>query len=136
MAEDIAQDTMEVICKNINKENEIHNIDAWVYTILKYKCLNGLKRKGKIQYFPNNIIEESLVQEELNTIEDINLYNALNKLEEVNRKIIIYKFIYGFSNTEISKMVGYCYGTIKRRVDISLGILKNELISEEIKGEY
>lgn len=133
-AEDVVQDTMEAICKNIYKEIEIYNIDAWVYTILKYKCLNQFKRSSRIQYFQNDIIEESLIKEELSTIENINLNNAINELEKMDRKIIIYKFIYGFNNTEISKICGCCYRTVKRRIDNSLKILKSKLILEEAKN--
>lgn len=131
-AEDAVQDTMEVICKNVNKENNIYNIDAWVYTILKYKCLNLFKRKYKMQYFPNDALEEFMIQEELDTITDINLYNELNNLEKMEREIIIYKFIYGFKYTEISKICGCSYGKIKRKINKSLETLKSKLVLEEI----
>ncbi len=40
VAEDIVQNTMESICKRVNKDNKIYNLDAWVYTILKYRCID------------------------------------------------------------------------------------------------
>ncbi len=131
MAEDIVQDTMESICKSVYKESKIYNIDAWTYTILKYKCIKVYRRKNSIQYFSNDVLEETLIQEELNTIEDINLYIALNELEKTDREIIIYKFIYGFKYNEISKICGYSYKTIKRKIDKSLEILRNKLLLKE-----
>ena len=121
----------ESLCKSVHKQNEIYNIDAWTYTILKYNCINVFRKTKSIQYFPHNILEDTIIQEDLNTIEDINLNVALNDLEKIDREIIIYKYIYGFKYTEISKIYGYSYGTIKRKIDKSLKILKNKLILEE-----
>ena len=124
IAEDIVQNTMESICKRVNKDNKIYNLDAWVNTILKYRCIDIFKRSNTIQYFSSDDLDKYLIEEELNTIENINLYNALNDLDELNRKFIICKFIYGFNNTEISKMFGCCDKTVKRKIDKSLKIMR------------
>ncbi len=127
IAEDIVQNTMESICKRVNKDNRIYNLDAWVNTILKYRCIDIFRKSNTIQYFSNDVLEKYLIEEELDTIENMNLYNALNDLEELDRDFIIYKFIYGFNNTEISKIFGCCNQTVKRRIDKSLKIMRNKL---------
>lgn len=63
VAEDIVQNTMESICKRVNKDNKIYNLDAWVYTILKYRCIDIFKRKNIVQYFSNEILENYLIEE-------------------------------------------------------------------------
>ncbi len=45
VTEDIVQNTMESICKRVNKDNKIYNLDAWVYTILKYRCIDIFRKK-------------------------------------------------------------------------------------------
>ncbi len=128
VAEDIVQNTMESICKRVNKDNKIYNLDAWVYTILKYRCIDIFRRKNIVQYFSNEILENYLIEEELNTIENMNLYNVLNNLEELDKKIVIYKFIYGFNNTEISKIFGCCNQTVTRKIEKSLEIMREKLL--------
>lgn len=51
----------------------------------------------------------------------------LNSLGKLDRKIIIYKFIYGFNNTEMAKMFGCCNTTIGRKISKSLEIMRNGL---------
>ena len=68
VAEDIVQNTMESICKIVNKNNRIYNLDAWVNTILKYRCIDIFRKNNSIQYFPNDVLENYLIEEEMNTI--------------------------------------------------------------------
>lgn len=58
LVEDVVQNTMELICKRVGKDNKIYNLDAWIYTILKYKCIDIYKRKNITQYFPDEVLEE------------------------------------------------------------------------------
>lgn len=77
VAEDIVQNTMESICKIVNKNNRIYNLDAWINTILKYRCIDVYRKNNSIQYFSNDVIENCLIEEEIDTIENINLFMAL-----------------------------------------------------------
>ena len=115
IAEDIVQNTMEYICKRVNKDNRIYNLDIWVNVILKYKCLDIFRKNNNIQYFSDDVLEIYLIEEEVNKIENINLYNALNDLEKLDRDIIMCKFIYGFNNKEISKIFGCCNKTVTKK---------------------
>ena len=127
VAEDIVQNTMESICKIVNKNNRIYNLDAWINTILKYRCIDVYRKNNSIQYFSNDVIENCLIEEEIDTIENINLYHALKDLEELDMKFIIYKFIYGFNNTEISRIFGCCSQTVTRKINKALEITRNNL---------
>ena len=73
---------------------------------------------------------EFLQEEEVNTIENINLYHVLNDLEVLDMKLIIYKFIYGFNNTEISKIFGCCSQTVARKINKALEVMRNKLRTE------
>lgn len=130
VAEDIVQNTMESICKIVNKNNRIYNLDAWVNTILKYRCIDIFRKNNSMQYFSNDVLENYLIEEEVNTIENINLYHVLNDLEELDMKLIIYKFIYGFNNTEISKIFGCCSQTVARKINKALEVMRNKLRTE------
>lgn len=77
VAEDIVQNTMESICKIVNKNNRIYNLDAWINTILKYRCIDVYRKNNSIQYFSNDVIENCLIEEEIDTIDNINLFMAL-----------------------------------------------------------
>ncbi len=80
-----------------------------------------VKRLKRIAYKRVNDIEvaEDIVQ---NTMESI--CKRVNK----DKKIVIYKFIYGFNNTEISKIFGCCNQTVTRKIEKSLEIMREKLL--------
>lgn len=129
-AEDIVQNTMESICRSVYKRNKIYNLKAWIYTILKYKCIEIYRNKDIVQYCSNDILDNYNIEYVMDDIENINLHNALNVLKEQDKRILIYKFIFGFNNTELSKMMGCCDRTIKRKIDKSLILLRKKLETE------
>lgn len=75
-----------------------------------------LEKNNSIQYFSNDVLENYLIEEEMDTIKNMNLYHVLNDFEELDMKFIIYKFIYGFNTTEISRFFGCCTQTVTRKI--------------------
>ena len=126
-AEDIVQNTMETICTSVYKRNKIYNLKAWIYKILKYRCIDFYRKNGKVHYCTNDILDNYNIDTVMDDIENLNLYNALNVLREQDKRILIYKIIYGLKNNEISKIFGCCDRTIQRKVAKSLSLLRNKL---------
>lgn len=129
-AEDIVQNTMESICRSVYRQNKIYNLKAWIYTILKYRCIDFYRKTDIVYYCSNDILDNYTIDTVMDDIEDLNLYNALNILKEQDKRILIYKFIYGLKNNEISKIFGCCDKTIKRKIDKSLSLLRNKLYAK------
>lgn len=126
-AKDITQNTMEAICKRVGKKNNIYNLNSWLYTILKYKCYDIYKKKNRIQYYANDVLENYLIEDEINEIENIDLYDTLKGLNDLERKMVICRFVYGFKNSEIANFCNCSYSAVKRKLDNSLKILKEKL---------
>ena len=126
-AKDITQNTLEVILKSVGKNKKISNLDAWLYTILKYKCYDTSKNKNLINYYSNDILENYMFENVVDLMEKIDLYDALKELNEVNRKIIIYKYVYGFSNKEIANFCKCSDSTVRRKIYKSLEIMREKL---------
>lgn len=127
ISEDIIQNAMEDICKSIGTRKNIYNLDAWVYTILKYKCYKSWRNKNKIEYYPDEILNSYIEKNENDIIENINLTIALETINKKERDFIIYKYIYGFKNTEIAKIFNCSDKTVSKRINKTLQKLREKL---------
>ena len=127
MAEDATQNAMEDICKYIGKQKDLYNLDAWVYTILKHKCYRGLRNTDKIEYYPEEILENIVGTCETEIIDKMSLSMALESLNEEERQFVFYKYIYGLNYAEIAEKFGYCDKTVSKRTKKALQKL-NEIL--------
>lgn len=141
-AEDITQEVFIKVYKNIYKCEGKQNIKTWIYTIAYNTCIDEVrKRKGK-----NNIsLDIELEGEENNFSLDIpsneptpenaliekegllEIEQAINSLNEINKSLIFLRDIKGFSYNEISEITGLNIGTVKSRINRARNILKNIL---------
>lgn len=141
-AEDMTQDTFIKIYKNLYKCEGKESIKTWIYTIAYNTCIDEVrKRKGK-----NNIsIDMDIEGEEnnfsltlpsneptpetalLNKEGLLEIEQAINSLNEINKTLIFLRDIKGFSYNEISKITGLNIGTVKSKLNRARNTLKNIL---------
>ena len=141
-AEDITQEVFIKVYKNIYKCEGKQSIKTWIYTIAYNTCIDEIrKRKGK-----NNIsLDMDLEGEEDNfsleiasnepTPENVliqkegllEIEQAINSLNEINKSLIFLRDIKGFSYNEISEIMGLNIGTVKSRLNRARNALKNIL---------
>lgn len=141
-AEDMTQEVFIKIYKNLYKCEGKQSIKTWVYTIAYNTCIDEIrKRKGKngisidmeIEGEENNFSldiasneptpENALMQKEgLLEIEQ-----AINSLNEVNKALIFLRDIKGFSYNEISEIMNLNIGTVKSKINRARNTLKNIL---------
>ena len=141
-AEDITQEVFIKAYKNIYKCEGKQSIKTWIYTIAYNTCIDEVrKRKGK-----NNIsLDMDLEGEEDNfsleiasnepTPENVliqkegllEIEQAINSLNEINKSLVFLRDIKGFSYNEISEIMGLNIGTVKSRLNRARNTLKNIL---------
>ena len=141
-AEDITQEVFIKVYKNIYKCEGKQSIKTWIYTVAYNTCIDEIrKRKGK-----NNIsLDMDLEGEEDNfsleiasnepTPENVliqkegllEIEQAINSLNEINKSLIFLRDIKGFSYNEISEIMGLNIGTVKSRLNRARNALKNIL---------
>nr|WP_312579011.1 sigma-70 family RNA polymerase sigma factor [Sedimentibacter sp.] len=149
-AEDISQEALIKVFKNIHNFNMQSTFRVWMYRIVVNACLD-FKRKKTIDAYSidepikldgNNEIHkeiedntnnpDAMIEKNFNS-EMVN--KAVNKLDDDFKTIIILRDIKGFSYQEISEILSCNLGTVKSRLNRARSNLK-QIIQEELKIQY
>lgn len=134
-AEDLFQDVMLKVYRNLDKYNPLYSFNSWIYSIARNHCLNFINKKriatqslesrndsqhtGEM----NNSPEVNSINKELNQkIEDV-----LNTFSEENRQVTFLYFYENFKNREIAQIMDVPTGTVKSRLHKIRSILKKDL---------
>lgn len=130
-AKDISQQAFIKVFRYIDTFNFESSFKTWMYRIIVNLCIDYINKnkkntvysldnpisteKGEIRReikddtnMPENIIEKKETKELV--------HNAINKLDEIHRTIIILRDIEGFSYNEISEILDISIGTVKSRI--------------------
>lgn len=135
-AEDVSQEALIKVFKNIKNFNMKSTFKVWMYRIVVNTCLD-FKRKKNIDAYPidevinftgtNNGNPDAMIDSNYNS-EIVNL--AINKLDDDFKTIIILRDIQGFSYNEISEILSCNLGTVKSRISRARKTLKDIIDSE------
>ncbi len=152
-AADLAQETFVRIFKAISNFKEQSSFSTWIYRITTNVCLDEIrKRKNKKVVSLDEDIhmddgdmkrqvvsddpgpDEAAEREEVRRV----VNNAINKLPEDQRSVIILRDLHGMSYEEIAKILDLPGGTVKSRINRARLALKNVLSSERelLFGDY
>jgi RNA polymerase sigma-70 factor (ECF subfamily) len=124
--EDLVQEIMFKVFKNLKKYNPAYSFNTWIYSIARNHALDSLKKEMTIRKINSTAkIEEELsshnyrhnpetilLEKELQT--DISVY--IDSLPEVEREISFLKFHEDLKYKDISRITGIPVGTIKYHV--------------------
>lgn len=143
-AMDISQEAFIKVYKSIKTFNFESAFSTWLYRIVTNTCLDFLRKKNANVYSIDNPIQtddgeierdipdssdgpEEALEKKL-TKELVN--NAINKLDENHRIVIILRDIQGFSYEEISNILDCSIGTVKSRINRARNNLKEIIIKD------
>jgi len=128
-SEDIVQDTFLKVYKNKNSYVNIARFSTWIYTIAGNLAKTELRKRKRRRIFSISkmgiddkefeLLSTARTPEE-NTESVFNekiIQNAIQKLPDKFRTVIILRDIQELSYDEISKIIGVPLGTIKSRVN-------------------
>ncbi|MGF0095577.1 RNA polymerase sigma factor [Peptoniphilus sp. SGI.035] len=130
-AEDVLQDTFLSIYKNINSLTNFNKLRPWVFSILKNFCYTKYKKKKR--EFPDEFVLDKADIESVSSGEDEFLLNkeieeALLKLKQKEREVIVLFYYDDFSIEEIAEICKTFKGTVKSRLFRARNNLKKELM--------
>lgn len=136
-AKDITQETFLLIQRNAVKYRPKAEFTTWLYRIVINLCLNDRRRyrrllniQEKIIY--NNHIKEVLKAPSHNNTETLNeLWYALMKLNERQRKAVILHKLQGLSHKEISARTGWTQSSVESLLVRAYKNLRKELINTQ-----
>ncbi|RMD00173.1 sigma-70 family RNA polymerase sigma factor [Clostridium autoethanogenum] len=119
---------------NINKLKEPQYFNTWIIKILINSCKDILKKNKKVVYIDEydkiDGEKEEVLETELKIASNIDLYNAIDKLNEKFKSVIILKYLEDMTITQISEVLDFPEGTVKVYLRRALKILKIELGEE------
>ena len=143
-AEDVSQEALIKVFRNIKGFNMQSTFKVWLYRIVVNACLD-FKRKKTVDTYS---IDEPMSMDDSDIQRDIedNTHNpdaimersfdsrmvndALNKIEDDFKTIIVLRDLQGFSYREISEILSCNEGTVKSRLNRARKRLK-EILEQE-----
>ena len=123
---DVVQDA---IVKGIEKLHTLRNpayMKTWFYRILVNECLNYLRGKKVVSL--DEYAESPLsAAEDRDVAQDVDLYNAVQRLEPKLRTVVILRFFEDMKLEDIASITGDPLSTLKSRLYKALKLLKVDL---------
>jgi len=139
-AEDLVQDTFIKLWESRQDINKYDSIGAFVYTILKNKCLDYLKHKtielrynqqSSSEYINLQANKYALEDESINIITDAQINKALTdavrKLPRPCRDVFIMSRYNGLKNQEIANELSISVKTVEYHMTRAIAFLKKEM---------
>jgi RNA polymerase sigma-70 factor (ECF subfamily) len=124
--EDVFQTTIIKVYENISQLKEEKYFETWITSIFINECKKIIRNKKRDISF-NNIEQVNTSYEDDTNFE---FKEQLDKLEDIHKEIIVLKYISGYSQEEISELLGIPVGTVKSRIYRAIKALKNEMNKE------
>lgn len=143
-AEDISQEALIKVFKNIESFNMQSSFKVWLYRIVVNSCIDFKRKKSikAISIDESLELEESEIKFEIpdnSTNPDILIeknfdnkliMDAINKLDDDYKSIIILRDVEGFTYSEISEIISCNLGTVKSRLNRGRRTLKNIILND------
>jgi RNA polymerase sigma-70 factor, ECF subfamily len=111
---------------SINKLKEPEHFNTWLIRILINCALNYINKSNKLLQL-DMAIDTEAKKEAVSEEEIIDLYTAIDKLDEKHKTIIMLKYIEDLTIPDIAKILNWPVGTVKTYLNRALKKLKIEL---------
>ncbi|MBR4236209.1 MAG: sigma-70 family RNA polymerase sigma factor [Clostridia bacterium] len=127
-AEDLCADVFEKIMRRLSTFDDTKaSVSTWVFTITRNTVIDHFRRGRPGSELDENLVDDSGVDEGLLNSETLTqLANALTKLPEQLRDIIVLRYYDGKPLTEIAEMMNLSYGAVKLRHQNALMLLREQ----------
>jgi len=114
------------------KKPEFFN--TWIIKILINSCNDTLKNNKKIIYIDeyNKIDKDELIETEFKIASNVDLYSAIDKLNQKFKSVVILKYLEDMTIAQISEILDLPEGTVKVYLKRALGMLKIKLGEERV----
>ena len=123
-SEDLCEDVFTKVFKNLEKFDESKSaLSKWIFNITK----NTLIDFYRTRHDSYELLDNYEYEEEKNAVSETelaDLANALNKLNDEERDIIVLKYYEGYSLKEIGEKMSLTYGVVKLRHNSALEKMK------------
>ncbi len=149
-AEDLVQDTIVKAYRFFSSYEKGTNAKAWMFRILKNSFINNYRKTSKkpsqVDYDEVSSYYESVRADSTDTTDleslmfremmDDDLSEALSRLPEDFRTVVLLCDVDGYTYEEIANMLDVPIGTIRSRLHRGRNLLKTELLEYAKKRGY
>ena len=132
---DAVSETIYKAYKNIDKLKRREFFNTWIIKILINSCKNILKDDKVIyidEYDKTKKDNLDILETDFKLAINIDLYNAIDKLNNKFKSIVILKYLEDMTIGQISEVLDLPEGTVKVYLRRALGLLKIELGEESV----
>ena len=128
-AEDLCEDVFEKIQRKLDGyDSEKAALSTWIYSITRNTVIDFYRRSRPFSELDENLTDETSIDDRLLNEEALSeLAEALGKLPDELKRIIVLRYYDGKPLTEIGPILGLSYGAIKLRHAKALALLKEGL---------
>lgn len=136
-AENLVQDIFVYLWEHPSALTEVKNMDAFLFTLLKNRCINFLKHQAHLHYIEG---EEGIVHQlDIEALADFEMWSdalpeveravkaAIAKLPDRCREILIMSKLRKMKYKEIAEKLGISVNTVENQMAIALKKLRYEL---------
>lgn len=129
LAEDLCSDVFMKIYEKLDSFDESKaSLSTWVFTIARNRLTDYFRTRRVFEEVPETIADGSCVEEDVCSRETLDgLADALEKLNQRERDIIILRFYSGLTLKEIAEKMGISYAYVKLLQNKALVTLKDIL---------
>lgn len=131
---DAVSETIYKCYFNIKRLKEPRYFNTWIIKILINSCKDTLKSSNKVIYIDEYTKVDSddmdALETELKIASNLDLYSAIDKLNDKFRTIIILKYFEDMTISQISEVLDIPEGTIKVYLRRAISVLRIELGEE------
>lgn len=128
VAEDCVSEAVLVAFNKIGELKNVSSFKSWLFRILRNCCAASFRKNSR--EFPKEENYSGVHSFENEANEKISLKNALMKLSDDEREILILHYCIGYTSKEISRMLTMNENTVRSKILRSTEKLKRELVSD------
>lgn len=125
---DIVQESIYKALRASDQVKEEAYMKTWFYRILINTSLTHMKRKDKVVSMDS--ISEIPLQESLDKEDKVDLYDALDRLADEDKTLIILRFFEDMKFKDIAELTGRNINSVKTRIYSALNKLRDILDCE------
>lgn len=115
LAEDLCSDVFLKIYEKIDSFDESKaSLSTWIFTVARNRLTDYYRTRRVFEEVPETLADGSSVEEDVCSKETLDrLADALEKLDERERDIVILRFYSGLTLKEIAEKMGISYAYVK-----------------------
>jgi RNA polymerase sigma factor (sigma-70 family) len=129
-ANDVLQEVFVNIWKKISLYDESRGrLFTWMLNIARNAAIDKVRSRGFRDHQKNQPVSETVNQKNMPGVmpvfQDVGLRKVLAGLNEEYRKLIDFSYFQGFTHEEIAQLTGLPLGTVKTKIRMAIGQLRN-----------